>query len=183
MLLTTGVRSTYAGLLPRLTGHPALDVLICAIPFAASIALGLAGRRRVLPLRSLRIAVDLALLAGLALVPAQLGEVRSHASIQVIAEPAALQPQPGLAENGVPLENIYPYDARGRLLHDVRLYDQNGTALAIGAGVPDPDRRPVFNRDGARLYNAFPIRYFDPGTDRVAHPNAVPDRLKPEPLR
>jgi hypothetical protein len=24
------------------------------------------------------------------------------------------------------------------------------------------------------LYNAFPIRYYEPGTVRVAHPNAAP---------
>ena len=87
------------------------------------------------------------------------------------------------ADDGLPVRNIYPYDAHGRLLHDVRLYDQNGRPLDIGRGATDPNRRPVFNRNGARLFNAFPVRYFDPGTNRVAHPDAVPHGLKPKPLR
>ncbi len=182
MLLTTGVQSTYGGILPRLTGHPGLDVLICALPFAASIAIGLAGRRRALPLRPLRVAADLALVACLALVPGQVNDIRGRATqiVYATAEPAR---QAGLTASGVAVTNVYPYDARGRLLHDVRLYDQNGAPLDVGRGAQDPNRRPVFNPAGARLFNAFPIRYYDPGTDRVAHPNAVPHGLQPKPLR
>jgi hypothetical protein len=60
---------------------------------------------------------------------------------------------------------------------------RNGKPLNVGRGAADPNRRPVVNREGARLFNAFPIRYFEAGTDRVAHPNAVPRDLKPQPLR
>ena len=37
-----------------------------------------------------------------------------------------------------------------------------------------PNRRYLVTRRGQRLYNSFPVRYFDPGTSRVAHPNAGP---------
>jgi len=40
----------------------------------------------------------------------------------------------------------------------------------------------VTARSGAVVFNAFPIRYFQPGTQRVAHPNAVPVGLAPKPL-
>jgi hypothetical protein len=79
------------------------------------------------------------------------------------------------------VENIYPYDRQGRLLHDVRLYDQRGRPIVV-QGLGDPNRRPVFERGGRRTLNAFPIRHFEPGTRRVARPNAGPD-IDPRPLR
>ena len=33
-------------------------------------------------------------------------------------------------------------------------------------------RRVVFDRSGERLFNSFPIRYFDQGTRRVRRPEA-----------
>jgi hypothetical protein len=84
--------------------------------------------------------------------------------------------------DGAPVQNVYPYDRRGRLLHDVRLYDQDGRPLNIGRGQGDPNRRLVVTRRGTTVLNAFPIRYFEPGTRRVAHPDAVPHGLNPRPL-
>jgi hypothetical protein len=181
-LLTLGVQSWYGGVVPRLTGQPALDLLICAIPFAASIALGLAGRRRALPLRRLGIAVNLALVAGLALVPSIVGDFRDHLQ-QVVYEQVSVAPQGGLVDHGVRVDNIYPYDRRGRLLHDVRLFDGAGAPLNVGAGAEDPGRRPVATRGGHVVFNAFPIRYYEPHTHHVAHPNATPHGLDPQPLR
>jgi hypothetical protein len=63
----------------------------------------------------------------------------------------------------------------------VRLYDGFGRPLEIMRGGDDPDRRPVFERSGGRAFNAFPIRYFERGTHRVARPNAGPD-VEPGPL-
>jgi hypothetical protein len=82
------------------------------------------------------------------------------------------------------VQNVYAYDRRGRLLHDVRLFDQNGNPLDVGAraAAADPLRRLVRTRGGRRVLNAFPIRYFEPGTRRVAHPNAAP-RRRIAPLR
>jgi hypothetical protein len=80
----------------------------------------------------------------------------------------------GLAFDGIPVVNIYPYSRQGRLLHDVLLYDGAGRPLNLGADYSDPNRRVLVTRSGGRIFNAFPIRYFDPGTTHVAHPNAGP---------
>ena len=54
------------------------------------------------------------------------------------------------------------------------LYLPDGRALNTDANRIDPHRRYLVTRRGKRLYNSFPVRYFDPGTTRVAHPNAGP---------
>jgi hypothetical protein len=66
----------------------------------------------------------------------------------------------------------------------VLLYLPDGQPLTIGAQNIDPNRRYLVDRRGQRLYNSFPARYFDPGTTRVAHPDAgppvqIPDVLTP----
>ena len=38
----------------------------------------------------------------------------------------------GLSYYGAAVENIYPYDRYGRLLHDVRLFGADGHPLNIG---------------------------------------------------
>ncbi|MCW2991557.1 MAG: hypothetical protein JWM73_2151 [Solirubrobacterales bacterium] len=88
---------------------------------------------------------------------------------------------PGLAFDGRPIRNIYPYDRHGRLLQDVRLYDEAGVPLPVGATDPhgDPLRRTVRSASGRRVLNAFPIRYFEPGSRRVKHPAAAPKRHVP----
>jgi hypothetical protein len=63
----------------------------------------------------------------------------------------------------------------------VRLYDGRGRPLEVTIGAGDPGRRPVFERSGGWAFNAFPIRYFEPGTRRVARPNAGPE-ISPAPL-
>ena len=92
----------------------------------------------------------------------------------------------GLAYNGDPIKNVYPYDRRGRLLHDVRLFGDGGRPLDIGEVGGDLTRRPVPTVDGEAL-NAFPIRYYAPGTHKVANPEAVPtvdaQPLTTEPLK
>jgi hypothetical protein len=81
---------------------------------------------------------------------------------------------PGLSYNGAPIDNIYPYSRDGHLLHDVLLYNGAGTPLDFPTGSPDPQRRIVRTRAGKPVFNAFPIRYYEPGTKRVAHPDASP---------
>jgi len=83
----------------------------------------------------------------------------------------------GLANDGVPVENVYPYSRDGRLLLDVLLFDQNGMPLYIRPGTSpalDPQRRILRARGGAEILNSYPIRYFEPGTRRVARPYASP---------
>jgi hypothetical protein len=86
----------------------------------------------------------------------------------------------GLAYNGTPVDNVYPYSREGTLLHDVLLYDGAGAPLAVRPNSADPERRVPVTTTGKRLYNAFPIRYFEPGTARVANPNAAPPIAVPE---
>jgi uncharacterized membrane protein len=80
----------------------------------------------------------------------------------------------GLANEGNPVTNIYPYSRDGRLLHDVLLYDGAGRPIAVQSVVPDPNRRVLRAPRGNALLNTFPIRYFEPGTKHVTHPNAAP---------
>jgi hypothetical protein len=82
--------------------------------------------------------------------------------------------------DGTVVKNVYAYDRNGRLLHDVRLYDAHGAPLDFGRHFANPDRRRVFDRTGAEVFNAFPVRYFEPGTRRVARPNAGPRIVAPK---
>jgi uncharacterized membrane protein len=78
----------------------------------------------------------------------------------------------GLVYNGQPVDNVYPYSRSGRLLHDVLLFDGAGRPLDVVTS--DHLRRVLRTRRGRPIFNAFPIRYFEPGTRRVARPNAAP---------
>jgi hypothetical protein len=82
------------------------------------------------------------------------------------------------SSGGVPVLNVYPYDANGHLLTDVRLYDDRGLPVDLGLGY-DPNRRAVFDRTGQLATNAFPLRYFEPGTRVVANPSAGPQVVVP----
>ena len=76
------------------------------------------------------------------------------------------------------MRNIYAYDAAGRLLTDVRLYDDVGRPLDLQLG-QDPDRRALFDTLGQVATNAYPLRYFEPGTRVVADPSAGPQVVVP----
>ena len=58
----------------------------------------------------------------------------------------------------------------GRLL----LYTGSGVPLDAGGASIDPQRRVLRTKSGKQIFNAYPIRYFDPGTGEVAHPGAAP---------
>jgi hypothetical protein len=164
--------------LPRY-GSPAGTVLVLALALAGSFALGLrsrgaapARRRRLIALNAILLVASVPVLARATDAPPAV----------VYTETVPAPALPGLAYEGVAVENVYPYDRNGRLLHDVRLYDSLGRPLEIGVEGADPDRRHVLARSGARAFNAYPIRYFEPGTRRVARPNADPE-IEPAPLR
>ena len=77
--------------------------------------------------------------------------------------------------NGAPVQNIYAFDRQGRLLQDVRLFDQDGQPLEIGADPTDPSRRTV--ADPGR--NARLQRVPDPllrARARGASPTPPPER-------
>jgi hypothetical protein len=86
----------------------------------------------------------------------------------------------GLTYNGSSVGNIYPFSRRGRLLHDVLLYTGAGTPLDAPGLAVDPQRRVLRSKSGKEILNAYPVRYFDPGTGEVAHPGAAPQVKIPE---
>jgi hypothetical protein len=89
-------------------------------------------------------------------------------------------PGAGLTYNGALVDNVYPFGRDGRPLYDVLLYDQNGQPIDIGAqSLSDPTRRLLVTAHGSELFNSFPIRYFEPGTRRVARPGAGPRQRAP----
>jgi hypothetical protein len=87
---------------------------------------------------------------------------------------------PGLTYNGAAVSNIYPFNRRGRLLHDVLLYTGAGVPLNAPGLAVDPQRRVLHSKSGKEILNAYPIRYFDPGTGEVTHPDAAPQVKFPQ---
>jgi hypothetical protein len=145
-------------------GSGALGLLAILGAMAGSVLLGL--RTRMRPI------VELALLAAAVPVLVHLAHppVRSTA----VYVQAAQYYVPGLAYNGVPLGNVYPFTRQGRLLHDVLLYTGAGVPIDVAGAENDPQRRVLQARNGEPVLNAFPVRYFEPGTGHVAHPGAAP---------
>lgn len=110
-----------SGVLPGGYGHRYIGVTLLVIAIPISIQLGrrsLRGSARWLVIAGNAIAIALLLPAI-----AALGEVTTYVQTgQVI-------PTDGLVDNGSQVTNIYPYDAQGRPLDHVRLFDQNGQPL------------------------------------------------------
>jgi hypothetical protein len=140
---------------------------------AASVALGLWQRRHH---RAARVALVTNLALALAAVPAAVGLVNWLQDSEDSATPYFVDapPTPGLARDGTPVENIYPYSRDGRLLLDVLLYDQLGRPLDVRADDADPARRVLRTKAGDGLFNSFPIRFVEQGTSRVVRPGAAP---------
>jgi hypothetical protein len=93
--------------------------------------------------------------------------------------------EPGLVLDGRPINNLYPYDRSGRLLQDVRLYDETGAPIDVRRAEEGP-RRVVVDRRGDRLFNTFPIRYYEENTRVVRRPKAggleeTPPRIRTQP--
>ena len=150
-------------------------IALFAMAAVISVAAGLWGRRRP-RLRLVFTGVN-ALLA-LAIVPV-LAHVADWRTVPPVIHTVSAPPPSGLVYEGARLTNLYPYSRDGRLLHDVLLYTEFGRPLNL-AGAPDPNRRVLRTRDGEPLYNSFPIRYYEPGTRRVARPNAGPRIRTPD---
>jgi hypothetical protein len=158
--------STRFPAVPRF-GNAYVGVAAIALVAVASIALGLR-RRRGGPV----LALNLACLVLALPVVGHLGNGSlPPPMIVTVSQPYAT---PGLALDGQPVQNIYPYSLDGKMLHDVLLYDAAGNPVNIGGGFVDPNRRILRTKTNKQLFNSFPIRYYDPGTVRVSHPNAGP---------
>jgi hypothetical protein len=162
--------STSHGAVPR-TGSAKLGAAAISIAVLASIGLGLWGRRSRASRLPLAL-VNVALLGATIPVAIHL----SHSNAQPVATPVFVQTEipPGLLYNGAPVSNIFPYSRGGRLLHDVFLYTGAGTPLDVSTTAYDPYRRIPQTKTGTPVFNAFPLRYYEPGTRAVLHPNAGP---------
>lgn len=157
---------------PSYTFMPIIDtsettlVLLVAL-IGGSVALGL--RRRPATPRTVIANLVLALFLPVALTQT-LGQPLESSPVETIVQDEA---PPGLSYAGAEVTNVYPYDRRGRLLQDVRLFDQDGRPLDLGGPAsPDPDRRVPVTATGREVFNAFPLRYFEAGTRRIAEPDA-----------
>jgi hypothetical protein len=102
----------------------------------------------------------------------------SQYSVYLGTRRVEVPPQEGVYSGGTQVWNIYPYDAAGRMLHDVRLYDQGGNPLSLGLAF-DPTKQQTLDAAGQKVDNAFPYRYLDPTTGQVADPEAAPPIAAP----
>jgi hypothetical protein len=153
-------------LLPHVrTGWLGLAVVLAGILLSVWMGLRTKGSNRLVAL------VNAVVLA--AAVPVLVHFQHRQVPVQVIKEMHYV-PGQGLTLNGVPVGNIYPFSRNGRLLHDVLLYTGAGVPLNAGDASIDPQRRVLRTKSGRQIFNAYPIRYFDPGTGVVAHPGAAP---------
>ena len=118
--------------------------------------------------------------AALLLLPVlvSLGESTSPHYVYVESGSSEVVPPDGVYSGGSQVWNIYPYDAAGRMLHDVRLYDQGGNPLSLGLAF-DPTKQQTLDAAGQKVDNAFPYRYLDPTTGQVADPEAAPPITAP----
>ncbi|HYY09784.1 MAG TPA: hypothetical protein VE781_02540 [Kineosporiaceae bacterium] len=95
----------------------------------------------------------------------------------------------GLWANGEPVRNVFAYDAEGRLVPVVQLYDQDGRPLELA-----PDARtqsaddgtgleavPAVNADGRVLWNAYPVRQVPAGQGVDESGRPIPAAPAPAP--
>lgn len=154
------------------------SVLALLVAGGISIWLGLRGRRKARSHRRLAVAVNavlaLALLPVAAFSLAQLDYGSASSSVTYVER------VPGLALDGTPIRNVYPYTRDGTPLFDVLLYDESGRPIDVLSGPDDLSRRTLGTVNGTQLFNSFPIRYFEPGTTTVARPELAPPITVPK---
>jgi hypothetical protein len=166
-------------------GSAGTGLLLLTVALALSVALGLWERRRGGP-GAVSVAVNVFL--AIAALPLA-GDLVERASNRPDTTTVFVDSTttPGLALDGNPIENVYPFSRDGRLLLDVLLYDQTGAPIDLRPDEADPSRRVLEAADGTQRFNAFPVRYFEPGTGTVARPRAAPPipwaRIVTPPLR
>jgi HAAS domain-containing protein len=171
--------STRFVIVPRL-GNGVTGLLLIVLAVVMSVWIGLLTRRQGVRFPRLALALNVALL--LAAVPVASRVADSFTRTLVFPLASAPAPKlPGLAYDGVPVDNVYPYSRQGKLLHDVLLYTGTGQPIDMrtDAGL-DPDRRLLVTSGNMPIFNSFPVRYYEPGTHRVANPDAGPPVLIPQ---
>jgi hypothetical protein len=166
---------------PVFNGDQTLTLLVLGALAGGSVSLGLRARRAPWRGRSRQAAIAGNVALAVFAVPVTayvLSEAPDSSSLppihQIFEAPA------GLANGGVPVRNVYAFGRDGRPLFDVLLYDDRGEPLDVGGpAVEDPLRRVVRTRTGRRLYNSYPIRYFDSRMGVVRHPRTRPLKRAP----
>ena len=155
----------------------ACTVLVSLVALVGSCALGLATRRGLL--RRTSLAVSAATLLAMPFAVDAANTPGASFPIDTFASSEPLS-QDGLVYDGNAVDNIYAYDRAGRLVRDVRLYDEGGRPLEFGRDFDNTDRRIVTEAGGRTVFNSYPVRYFEPGTRRVAEPGAGAPPEPPE---
>ena len=116
--------------------------------------------------RSVGARLALLLLNAFAIVvtPLVLGQFPASGSYTQLNQAYEPAPAAGLQNRGSYVENVFPYDAEGRPLRGVQLFDQDGRPLGVARssgftssldGARTRVRYPWFNGD-QRLFNVFP---------------------------
>jgi hypothetical protein len=155
------------GFVPRY-GSVAGTVVVTLVALAGSCALGLAARRGTL--RRTSLGLSAATLVALPFVVDAASAPPEPFPFDAFVRATTPVPDVGLAYDGMAIQNIYAYDRAGRLLQDVRLYDQAGRPLEFGRDFDNTGRRILRLKGGATIFNSYPVRYFEPGTKRIANP-------------
>jgi HAAS domain-containing protein len=158
--------------LPRIS-NTATTIVVLALAALLSVGVGLLVRRAGPAVRAVSAAFDVLILLLAIPVISHIVDAQPYQLPPAIIEVPAAPPE-GLSFYGAPVTNVYAYDRDGNPLYDVRLYDQNGAPLDVYEAAKDPLRRAVFDERGVLLLNAFPIRFYDPGTETVSDPAAAP---------
>jgi hypothetical protein len=152
---------------PTMLGSQALGLLAVAAAVVGSVALGRRGaatRRG----RRLTIAANAALGLFALVLLGGMGAVRvtdgpSYGQYAV----SESYPEPGLRNNGREVSNIFPFDAKGRPLAGVDLYDQDGVPLvATHEDDPELEARLPLDQRGNAIPNRYPQEQYrvDPAT-------------------
>jgi hypothetical protein len=175
--VTWPIRSTdtWSGNLPFVPrlGTPEVGLVVLALAVWASVQLG---RGAVAAPRRAMLAVNaVAAVLALPVLVSCTDQANNVVYIQegaVYVDGGAGIPPEGVYAGGDQVWNIYAYDAQGNLLHDVRLYDEDGAPLTLGLA-SDVTRKPVVDGKGRLIENVYPYRYVEPdGT--VRDPDAGP---------
>ncbi|MGH8891811.1 MAG: HAAS signaling domain-containing protein [Actinomycetes bacterium] len=176
---TTPTWSLSMPVVPRVA-TPTVGLLIVLAVTVVSVQFGRHGRHVGNAVRRAVIVANV--VTALALLPVLSSmSAASHAGdTEYYAVPQYVErvPAEGVYAGGRQVWNIYAYDAAGTMLHDVRLYDHDGTPLSLALSF-DATKRQSLDTSGQQVDNAFPYRYIDPDSGVVENENAAPPIVAP----
>jgi len=129
-----------------------------------------------------RVAVLALNLAGLAMVPATadgLDHLTDLRQIRYQGAPVPVTPARGVLNDGKRVENIFAYDATGRPLLGVQLFDQAGEPLSVSP------RDAAWVNGSLKVWNVYPLPQREqrgPRTDDGAWTSDNPPTVPPAPM-